>query len=150
MKLVKDIVAGQNTVTVELMTPVAEAARRMAVRGIGAVPVIDGGCVAGIFTERDALVRVIAPGLDPGATPVGDVMTAALVVADVRETCVVCLERMRDMRVRHLIVLDRDQMAGVVSMRDLMAADLDDKVDTITFLNAYVSDVPPDLVNRRS
>jgi CBS domain-containing protein len=150
MKLVRDIVVGQDILTVRQQTSVAEAARVMAARGIGAVPVADGDRVVGIFTERDALNRVLASGLDPATTAIGDVMTTLLVVANARETCAACLDRMRETRVRHLIVLDDERMVGIVSMRDLMAVDLDEKVDTITFLNAYVHDVPPHHANRQS
>jgi CBS domain-containing protein len=149
MKSVRDIVRGQDTVTVDPLTSVVEAARIMAAHHIGAVPVADGGRVAGIFTERDALTRIVAAGIDPVRTPIGDVMSSTLVVADIGESCDVCLDRMRQAHVRHLIVLDNGRMAGIVSMRDLMAVDLDDKVETITLLNAYVHYVPADIANRR-
>ena len=149
MKLVKDLVAGQDTATVDRLTSVAEAARIMAARHIGAVPVADGDRVVGIFTERDALIRIIAAGVDPARTPIQDVMSCTLVVADVGESYEACLDRMKQAHVRHLIVLDNDRMAGIVSMRDLMAVDLDEKVETITLLNAYVHYVPADIANRR-
>jgi CBS domain-containing protein len=149
MKPVRDIVAGQDTVTVDRLTSVAEAAGIMAARQIGAVPVVEGGRVVGIFTERDALTRIVATGIDPARTPIRDVMSSPLVVAAIGEGYDVCLERMRQAHVRHLIVLDSDRMAGIVSMRDLMAVDLDDKVETITLLNAYVHYVPADIANRR-
>jgi CBS domain-containing protein len=56
---------------------------------------------------------------------------------------------MRQAHIRHLIVLDNERMAGIISMRDLMAVDLDDKVETITLLNAYVQSVPADGANGR-
>jgi CBS domain-containing protein len=149
MTSVKDIVGGQDTVAVDRLTPVAEAARIMSSRRIGAVPVTDGERIVGIFTERDALTRVLAAGVDPAATPVCDVMSSALVVAGLTESYEACLERMRQARVRHLIVMDDGRMAGVVSMRDLMDVALDDKVDTITMLNEYVHSVPADIGNRR-
>ena len=135
MKPIRDIVRGQEIVTVDQLTTVAEAARIMAGRQIGAVPVTDGSGVVGIFTERDALNRILAAGVDPDRTSIRDVMTTALVIADLGEGCDACLDRMREAHVRHLIVLDGDRMAGIVSMRDLMAVDLDDKVATITLLN---------------
>jgi CBS domain-containing protein len=150
MKSVRDIVTGQDVVTVNPLVPVAEAARIMAARHIGAVPVADAGRIVGIFTERDALTRVVAAGIDPVRTPVRDVMSSTLVAADVGESCEACLDRMRQAHIRHLIVLDHDRMAGIVSMRDLMAVDLDDKLETITLLNAYVHSVPADLANRRT
>lgn len=150
MKSVREIVIGQDVATVNPFTPVAEAARLMAARHIGAVPVAEAGGIVGIFTERDALTRVVATGVDPARTPVREVMSSTLVVADIGESCEACLDRMREAHIRHLIVLDKDQMAGIVSMRDLMAVDLNDKLETITLLNAYVHSVPADLANRRT
>ena len=149
MKSARDVVRGQDIVTVEPAMSVTEAARVMAARNIGAVPVADGDRIVGIFTERDALTRIIASGIDPARTAVRDVMSSMLVVADVGESYETCLERMRQARIRHLIVLDNDRLAGIISMRDLMTVDLDDKVETISFMNAYVQSVPADIVNRR-
>jgi CBS domain-containing protein len=71
-------------------------------------------------------------------------------VARTDESCETCLERMRQAHIRHLIVLDGERMAGIVSMRDLMAVDLDDKLETITLLNAYVQSVPDHRPNPRT
>jgi CBS domain-containing protein len=150
MKPIKDVVGGQNTVTVDQLTSVVDAARIMAARHIGAVPVADGDRVVGIFSERDALTRVVAAGVDPALTPIRDVMTPTLVVADIGERCDSCLERMQQAHVRHLIVIDNGRMAGIVSMRDLVALDLDEKADTIRHLNAYVHWVPADIVTPHS
>src|SRR5262249_51391638 len=119
-----------------------EAASVMAERHIGAVPVTDGDRIVGIFTERDALTRIVAAGIDPARTHVRDVMSSTLVVADVGESYETCLDRMRQARLPHLIVLENERMAGIISMRDLMAVDLDDKAETITLLNAYLQCVP--------
>jgi len=148
MKSVRDVVAGQDVATAIENMSVVDAARIMSTRNIGAVPVTDDGRVVGIFTERDALNRVLAAGLDPARTPIRDVMSKDLVVADIGETYEACLERMRLSHIRHLIVLDNDHMAGIISMRDLMAVDLDDKLETITQLNAYVHSVPANVLNR--
>src|SRR5262245_66298108 len=148
MKRVREIVAGQELVTVNSLMPVADAARVMATHHIGAVPIADGDRLVGIFTERDALTRIVATGRNPASTPVCEVMSATLVVASINESCETCLERMRQAHIRQLTVLDNDRMAGIVSMRDLMAVDLDDKLETITLLNAYVHSVPDHLTNR--
>jgi len=142
MKSVKAIVAAQETATVGPSASVLEAAGVMARRGIGAVPVVDGDRLAGIFTERDVLTRVVAAGVDPAATPVSAVMSTQLVIADIDEPYDVCLQRMQQARVRHLIALDHGRLAGIVSLRDLLAIDLDEKDDAITLLNAYVHYVP--------
>ena len=143
MKSIRAILSGQDTATVDRQTPVADAARLMAARRVGALPISDGDDIVGIFTERDALNRIVAAGVDPARTPIGDVMSTTLVVADISETYEACLDRMRRAHIRHLIVFDRGRMAGIVSMRDLMAVDLDEKDEALTLLNAYVHDVPP-------
>jgi len=142
MKSLKTIIEAQETATVDSTMSVLEAAMTMARRGIGAVPVVDGDRLAGIFTERDVLTRVVAAAVDPAVTTVADVMSTQLVVADVTEPYDVCLQRMQQARVRHLIVLDGGRLAGIVSLRDIMAVDLDEKDDAITLLNAYVHYVP--------
>jgi CBS domain-containing protein len=144
MKSVKSIVA-RETVTASPQMSVQEAARAMAGRQIGAVPVVDGERLAGIFTERDILARVVAEGLDPASTPVGNVMSTQLVVADIGEPYDVCLQRMQQARVRHLIVLEQGRLAGILSLRDLMSVDLDEKNEAITLLNAYVHYIPADM-----
>jgi CBS domain-containing protein len=149
MKSARDMVRGQDIVTVDSEMSVTEAARVMAAHHVGAVPVTEADRIVGIFTERDALTRVVAAGIDPAHTSVRDVMSSTLVVADASESYETCLDRMRKACIRHLIVLDNDHMAGIISMRDLMAVDLDDKVETISLLNAYVHYVPADVANRR-
>jgi CBS domain-containing protein len=148
MKAIRSIVGGRETITVDHLTTVAEAARVMSARTIGAVPVLDADRVAGIFTERDVLTRIVACGRDPERTPVRDVMSTDLVVADVKESCEVCLHRMQQAHVRHLIVIDEGRLAGIVSLRDLLRADLDEKDEAITLLNAYVHYIPADMHHR--
>jgi CBS domain-containing protein len=142
---VRTIVAAREMVTVDPQVSVLEAARLMVDHQIGAVPVVDRDRLAGIFTERDILARVVAAQRDPSATSVADVMTRELVVADVAESYDVCLQRMQQARVRHLIVLDRGRLAGILSLRDLMAVDVSEKDEAITLLNAYVHYIPADL-----
>lgn len=142
MKAIKAIVDARETVTVGPLTSVLEAARVMACHQIGALPVVDVDRLAGIFTERDVLARVVAAGLDPAATPLADVMSTNLVIADVNEPYDVCLQRMQQARVRHLIVLEHGHLAGILSLRDLMTVDLDEKDEAITLLNAYVHYIP--------
>jgi CBS domain-containing protein len=145
MRSIKTIVGTRETITVDRLTPVAGAARIMADRHVGAVPVLDGERLVGVFSERDVLTRVVAAERDPLATTVGDVMSSDLVVARVDESYDTCLNRMQQAHVRHLIVLDEGRLAGILSVRDLLAADIDDKQEAITLLNAYVHYIPADL-----
>lgn len=145
MRSIKAILGERETVTVEQTASVSAAARLMADRQIGALPVTDAGRVAGIFSERDVLTRVVAAGRNPETTTVGDVMSSGLIVADVDEDYETCLGRMQQAHVRHLIVLDKGALAGIASLRDVLAADLTEKDEAITLLNAYVHYIPADL-----
>ena len=116
MKLIKPLVQNRDTVVVDVGTSVVEAARLMSEKHIGAVPVLDGGRLAGIFTERDVLSRIVGAGVDPATTTVSSVMTTDLVTADVGESHEVCMRRMQQAHVRHLIVLDGGRLAGILSV----------------------------------
>ena len=144
MKSVRAIVGDRETVTVGPVTCAREAARLMAARQIGALPILDGDRLAGIITERDILARIVAADLDPAVTPVAHVMSTELLVADIGESCEVCLHRMQQAHVRHLIVLARGKLAGIVSLRDLLRVDVDEKDEAITMLNAYLHYIPAD------
>ena len=139
MKTIRAIVGDRETVTVDRRTSVLDAVQRMAERQIGAVPVVDGDRVVGIFTERDVLMRIVAAERVPAETIIGDVMSTNLVLASDNETYEACLARMQGAGIRHLIVVDAEQhLAGVVSLRDLLAVDIDEKSEAISLLNAYV------------
>lgn len=150
MKPIRPLVENREVVVVDVGTSVAQAVRIMSERQIGAVPVVDGDRVAGIFTERDVLSRVVAAGVDPTRTPVSSVMSTSLVVADVSEKHDACMRRMQQARVRHLLVLRDGRLAGILSMRDLLALELDEREEAITLLNAYVHYIPADLAPVRA
>ena len=81
MRSLRSIVAGRPSVTVSRDATVVDAARHMKQRNVGSVLVLDDGRLAGIFTERDALFRVLAAARDPATTTLGEVMTLAWQVA---------------------------------------------------------------------
>ena len=150
MKPIRPLVENREVVVVDVATSVEQAARVMSERQIGAVPVVDGERVAGIFTERDVLARVVAAGVEPTKTPVSTVMSTSLVIADVNEPHDVCMRRMQQARVRHLLVLREGRLAGILSMRDLLALELDERDEAITLLNAYVHYIPADLQSQKT
>ena len=145
MVILGAFIRGQQLSAVGPSSSVFEAARLMTERGIGAVPVVDGDRLAGIFTERDLMTRVVAAGLDPSQTSIRDVMSTDLVVADAAEGCEEALARLQRARVRHLLVLKEGRLAGIVSLRDLIDRELADKDETLALLNAYVHYIPADL-----
>jgi len=142
MKTLDSLIGTRDTVTVDRTMTVADAAELMARHHIGAVPVTEDGRLVGIFSERDVLTRVVAARKTADSTSVGDVMTANVIVASVDESYETCLHRMQRAHVRHLPVIKEGRLAGIVSLRDLLTADIDEKAETLTLLSAYMYDVP--------
>ena len=95
---------------------------RMAEHNIGAVVVIDGEAIVGIFTERDVLKKVVARRLNPLQTRVGDVMTPRPVCIKVEDDFETVYETMFRLNVRHLPVTRDDKLVGIVSIRDVFRA----------------------------
>ncbi len=128
--------------TVSPDTTVLEAARTMTSRGIGSVIIIDDEDVlAGIFTERDVLRRVVAEGLDPSTTPVKLVMTPApLLTADPSRSLDECRALMSSRRIRHLPIVDGVRIVGMLTSGDLLAWQLLDQRVTIQQLESFVFD----------
>ncbi|MFN7195531.1 MAG: cyclic nucleotide-binding/CBS domain-containing protein [bacterium] len=114
-----DIVRHQTPLSLPPTATVKDACRAMRERRVGAVLVAGAdGALAGIFTGRDAVCRVVAEGLDPATTRLETVMTRAPDTIDGRCTAVDLLRRMRDGGYRHLPVLEQGRIVGVVSRGD--------------------------------
>ena len=150
MRRIRELIEGRDTVVVAPSSSVFEAARLMKDRQIGALPVLEGDRVAGIFTERDVMCRVVAAGRDPGHTLVAEVMSTELIVVDVNESYEACLSQMRRAGVRHILVLSADHLVGILSLRDLLALDANEKEEAIKLLNAYVHYIPVDLTRPKA
>ena len=106
--------------TVAASASVADAVEAMARHDIGAVlAMTEDGLVAGIFSERDLLQRVVRAGRDPAATPISLVMTRDVKFVSPGTTLEAALALMYVQRFRHLLVIDGPRVHGVVSMRDL-------------------------------
>jgi CBS domain-containing protein len=105
--------------TVETGATVADAAREMRDGDVGAVVVVDNGEVAGIITDRDIAVRVVAEGLDPDATRVSEVATTSPVTLTVDQTVEDAIRLVREQDVRRIIVVQDGRPAGIVSLGDL-------------------------------
>jgi CBS domain-containing protein len=127
---------------VEKDATVQAAAEYMARNNIGAVPVMEGTRLVGIFSERDVINRVVAKNLSPTLTKVSDVMTTNIIVADVDETHDDCLKKMKQANCRHLPVVDGQTLVGMISLRDLLDVDIHEKDDAIHFLTDYMFHVP--------
>ena len=143
MATVRDILSrkGTDVVSVPPTATVLEAAQRMNQRAIGGVVVLADGVLAGIFTERDVLRRVVVPGRPPGGTTVAEVMTTPVTTCSAATTIEQCAELMTGRRIRHLPVVDDGVLGGVVTIGDVLAYQLRDQEATIQYMNNLVYDV---------
>ena len=117
----------QPVVSVGADQSVRQAARRMQEHVIGSVVVTDGDRLAGILTERDVL-HAVAEDRDLDQTSAGELMTRELVTAGPNWDVVVAASVMTSNRIRHLVVQDREQLLGVLSLRDVLSVYLPDQV----------------------
>jgi len=110
---------GNRVLSIEPTAMVIDAVRRMNDNGIGALLVTRGASPVGIFTERDILRRVVARGLDPVTTPLGEVMTREIVVVGPSVTVGEAMAIITAKRIRHLPVVENGKLLGLVSSGDL-------------------------------
>jgi len=103
---------------------VREACELMATNHVGAVLVMEGGRLDGIFTERDALNRVLAARLDPDATRLADVMTREPITLSPRTPATEALRLMSEIGFRHLPIVDQEEVRGIISLRDFVGVEL--------------------------
>lgn len=124
MKSIAQLLEGRKPFCVQKDCSVLEVAKLMAERNVGAAPVLDGDRLVGIFSERDLLKRVIASGYDPASLRVADVMTTQVVIAESDESLDTLSQRMKQAACRHIPVVKDGRLVGVLSLRDLLLADI--------------------------
>lgn len=126
-RLIGDIISGRNLITTDKNSTVRAACKLMAEKKIGAVLVVEKERIAGIFTERDALNKVLAGGLDPDKTTLSQVMVADLQTIRADKPLAYALHLMAEGNFRHVPVVDADGAPlGMVSARDALGQDLVD------------------------
>lgn len=118
---------------------VYDALELMARHDIGALVVIDGDRIAGMFSERDYARKVVLRGLSSTTLAVADVMTREVLTVTPHCTLDDCMAIMTDHRVRHLPVLDRCGVVGIVSIGDVVKVLLDEQRFTIEQLEHYIA-----------
>lgn len=143
MKKLRELMRPGFLFMVQRTATVAEAVRMMAANNVGIVIVRDGDRLAGVFSERDVVRRVVDRGLDPARTPVGDVMTTDILVADADEDYQSAMRKMDQANIRHLPVVSGGQVLSMISIRDLMRVEIQDKGEEIRHLHQYLYQVPP-------
>jgi CBS domain-containing protein len=120
MSTLRDLIKDRKVYSINAGNTVLEAARFMMEHNIGALPVLRDGELAGIFSERDLMNRVVAVGRTPGTTAVSEVMTPNPRAVPVDETVEECLFIMREFGFRHLPIVDGRELKGLVSLRDIL------------------------------
>ena len=120
MATLRDIVKDRKVYSIDTGRTVLDAARYMMEHNIGALPVLRNGELAGIFSERDVMNRVVAVGRTPGHTAVSEVMTANPRAVSLDETVEECLFIMHEFGFRHLPIVEGKELKGLVSLRDIV------------------------------
>lgn len=138
MPLLKDVLKGRDLYSAECGDTVAGVAARMANLNIGALPVLSGGELRGVFSERDLMKRVVVPRLDPTQTLVDQVMSTDLTVADECTTLEEAMDLMRRCGCRHLPVMRGSRAVGFISMRDLMIHEIEQKTAELEHMRNYI------------
>ncbi|MGZ5045925.1 MAG: CBS domain-containing protein, partial [Usitatibacter sp.] len=126
-------------VSVSPTQSVLEAIKVLAAEDIGAAIVMDGGRLAGIFSERDYTRKVILKGRASDTTRVEEIMTANVIVVTPRTHARECMQLMSDKNIRHLPVVDEGRVIGMISIRDIVSDIIADQDFTIEQLEHYIS-----------
>jgi CBS domain-containing protein len=141
MLFVRQLLAGKghDVWSIDAEEPVLEAIQIMADRRVGALPVLRGGELAGIVSERDYARKVILLGRSSAETPVWQIMSAPAITVTLEETVQHCMEIMTERRIRHLPVVDGGRMVGMISIGDCVRAVIEDQTETIQQLERFIS-----------
>jgi CBS domain-containing protein len=132
----------QFVATVAPEVTVAEAARQMAERGVGALLVTSQDQIVGIVSERDFARKVLPSERSPKDVTIRDVMTTAVMYVESAQTIEECMSLMTEHRLRHLPVLDGGRLAGMVSIGDVVMNLISEQQLTIQNLEHYINGTP--------
>lgn len=140
MHKVSDIInrKGAQVTVVAPDTNVIEALRVMAEKNIGSVVVMDRERFLGILTERDYSRKVILMGRHSSDTPVSEIMSADFPIIVLTDTVEHCMQLMSTRHIRYLPVMHNEQLAGIISMNDVVAETILSQQQTITQLENYL------------
>lgn len=139
---IHELVKDQEICAVDVNDSVMHVASAMVERNIGAVPVLRDGKLAGVFSERDLMKRIVVEGRDPNATKVGEVMTRDPLTVTRDDDLEHCLRLMREHGFRHLPICEGGRLLGFLSLRDMLLRDLSEKDDEVRLMRAYIHSAP--------
>lgn len=130
---------GHTVWSVSPETTVYQALELMAHKDIGALVVLEGGRLAGIFSERDYARKIILKGKASRETPVRDSMTTRVVTVGPSETVAQCMALMTHHHFRHLPVVAADELIGLISIGDVVKAVISEQAFVIEQLENYIT-----------
>jgi CBS domain-containing protein len=139
---VRQLLSGKPHNTVFAVRPdqmVIEALELMAAKNIGAVLVMEGEHLAGIFSERDYARKGILQGRKAKSTPVTEVMTSGVFVVDINKNIEDCMKLMSEKHIRHLPVVDHQRVIGILSVSDIVTAIMHEQENRIQSLEQYIT-----------
>ncbi len=141
MKTVNDLLdeKGHEVLSISTDASVYDAILMMAQHEIGALAVIEYSKLVGIISERDYARKIILQDRSSRSTLVSEVMTTDLITADPEETIEDCMQLMTENRIRHLPVVNGNEIEGMISIGDLVKVIISDQQSTIEFLESYIS-----------
>ena len=140
MKTVRQMLHGKPAlISISLTATVYDALDLMARHDIGALVVVDGGRLAGMFSERDYARKVILHGKLSKELAVSEIMTPRVVSVAPDDSVEACMTLMTDKHVRHLPVMDGDTVVGLVSIGDVVKALLHEQQFVINQLERYIT-----------
>jgi CBS domain-containing protein len=120
-------------------TTVYDAIKLMSEKNIGAVPVVDGLQLSGIFSERDYARKVILQNRKSQETNVSEIMTVAVITVTPEDNIDHCMEIMSARKIRHLPVLKDNVLIGIISIGDVVSAVIQAQKETINHLHNYIA-----------
>ena len=132
---------GPSVVIASRETTVREAVNLMCEANVGSVIVKEGGEVEGIFTERDLLRRVVSPGCDPETTTLEKVMTSPVRSVDLETTISECKDILTHEHIRHLAITENGSLLGVIGLRDVLSAKLEEDEKLLDEISKQVAAV---------
>lgn len=121
---------------------VLDALKLMAEKNIGAVLVVDNGELTGIFSERDYARKIVLKDRHSDDTRVADVMTPNVITIEPDQRLEECMVIMSDRHIRHLPVVDKGELIGIISINDVVTAIIGDQKTRIDSLESYISGSP--------
>jgi len=130
---------GYNVWSIGPEAKVYAALELMADKGVGALLVLEGDRIAGIISERDYARKVVLKGRSAVDTPVKEIMTPKVVTVRPDQTLGDCMALMTDKHIRHLPVLEDDQLIGIISIGDVVKAVIFEQELLIQQLENYIA-----------